>query len=185
VKKAVLRAFRLTLSPAREWSIISREPSKPLAALLSFAVPMTAIPALSWTLGLILFPEAPYAGILPAANRGALVYVSLLASIVLLAAAIHLLAPMFSVERSWSRSVQVAAYSGAPVFLSGFLLVVPDLAFILLLAIFHGFFLQYSGVRHVMGVKEDQAAEYVALCIVLMGVASTVLGAVASAIGVA
>jgi hypothetical protein len=183
MKEAVTRAFRLTLSPTLEWAAIEKEPPRS-SLFASFALPMAAIPALAWALGLACFPEEPYAGPAAALHRGAVLYLGSLASIGLLALAIHLLAPLFGVRRDWARSVQVAAYSGSPVFLSGFMLVYPDFAFILMIAVFHGFFIQYSGVRILLGVREDQAAEYVALCIVIMGVASTLLGAVASAMGV-
>ncbi len=68
--------------------------------------------------------------------------------------------------------------------LSGVLLVLPMLSFATLLAVCHSFYLQYVGVNRVLGVKEGEAAEYVALVAVLLVVSSTLLGALASWVGI-
>ena len=106
------------------------------------------------------------------------------ASVLLLAASFYVLALMFGRPRDWPRALQVAAYSFAPVFLAGVLLILPDLVFVLIIAAAHGFYVQFIGVQYVLGIKEGDAAEYVALVIMLFMMASTFLGIFGSWAGV-
>lgn len=178
------RAVRITLSPGSEWRVIAAEPPEWRRILWSFVLPLALIPALSWCAGLLLYRAGPYAEPAQIAYRGSIAYVGSLASIALLAACIVALAPLFGVRRNWARAFQVAAYGSAPVMLAGLVLVIPDLAFATLLGVFHSFFLLYVGLVQVLGVKEDQSAEYLALVIVALAVASTILGAAGSAAGI-
>lgn len=152
--------------------------------LASFVLPLAGIPAVSWCLGLLLSGDGTLTGLAEIAHSAAVVYLGSLLSIYLLAASLFLLAPLFSVRRSWGRAFQVAAYGSAPVMFSGILLMAPVLVFATLLAVCHSFYLQYVGVSRVLGVREGDAAEYIALITVLMVLASTLLGALASALGV-
>lgn len=180
---SLLRAVRITLSPGAEWQLIAAEAPEPRRILVSFILPLALIPALSWCIGLYLYREGPSAELAQIAYRGAIAYAGSLASIALLAACIVALAPLFETRRNWARAFQVAAYGSAPVMLAGLVLVIPDLAFATLLGAFQSFFLLYVGLVQVLAVKEDRAAEYLALVIVALTVASTFLGAAGSAAG--
>ena len=111
-------------------------------------------------------------------------YAGVLVSVAMLAACLVALAPLFDIGRNWPRAFQVAAYGSAPAMLVGPVLVMPDLAFATLLGIFQSFYLLYVGLVEVSGVKEGQSAEYVALVIVALSVASTLLGAAGSSVGI-
>lgn len=128
--------------------------------------------------------HSPVADAASIAHKGATAYAGSIVSIYLLALSIYVLAPMFAPRRDWKRSFKAAAYCSAPVLLAGPLLVIPDLAFALLIAVFHSFYLLYAGMRLMLGVKEDQAAEYVALVVVLLSVVSVILGTFGSAVGI-
>lgn len=180
---AVGRAVRVTLLPGTEWLVILRE-APDLRGMTAFVLLLACIPAASWSLGLLLFGDGPSVELASTAHRGAIVYLGSVLSIGLLALSFLILAPVFGVGRNWGRTLQVAVYSSAPVLLAGFLLIIPDLVIAILLAAFQSFYLQYVGVQHLLGVKEDQAAEFVALCIVVLMIASTILGAFGGWIGV-
>lgn len=182
--KAARRAVRLTQFPNVEMELVAKEPPDQRRILATFVLPLAGIPTVSWCLGLLLSGDTAPTGLAQIAYRGAVVYVGSLVSIYLLAASLYALAPFFSGRRSWGRSFQVAAYSSSPVMLSGLLLVLPVLAFATLVAVCHSFYLQYVGVSCVLEVREGDAAEFVALVAVLMIVSSTLLGAMASALGV-
>ena len=63
-------------------------------------------------------------------------------------------------------------------------LLIPDLAFGTLLGAFQSFYLLYVGFGQVLTVKEDQAAEFVALVVVALSVALMLAGAAGSAAGI-
>lgn len=177
------RAVRITVSPGAEWLAIMQETPVRYRTLASFVLPLACIPAGSWCLGLLLSSDAPAAEFAWIAHRWAIVYVGALLSVGLLATSLFVVAPVFGAVRSWARALQIAVYSSAPVLVAGFLLITPDLVAATLLAAFHSFYLQYVGVQHLLGIKEDQAAEFVALEIVLFIVMSTFLGAFGSGLG--
>jgi hypothetical protein len=105
------------------------------------------------------------------------------ASIYVLAFALFALAPMFVVTRDWPRAVQVAAFSSSPVLLASLVLVLPDLAFSLMIAAVHGLYLLYGGVSRVLGAKPGESAEYAALVVMLYLVVSTLVGAIGAGMG--
>ncbi len=188
---ALLRAVRIVLWPTEEWEVIEKEVAKPLVLLSGFVLPLACIPAVCWALGLALFGgKGVVAGDSAEIDLGRIAHggfealVGSLASVLLLALSLFVLAPLFARRRSWQRVLQVAAYSSAPVLLAGFLLVMPDLVFVPLFAAVHAFYLLYVGVQRILGTKMDEAAEYVALVVVLLVVASTLLGALGSWSGI-
>lgn len=184
MNKAIRSALRLTFSPNAEWQAIRDDPPGPRGVIASFVLLLACIPAASLCLGLLLSGDARSIDLGWVAQRGAVAYFGTVLSILLLAASLFILAPLFAGGRNWARALQVAAYSSAPVLLAGLVLVVPALAYATLLAVVHSFYLQYVGVQRILGVKEGNAAEYVALGIVLLVVASTLLGAIGSRLGV-
>jgi hypothetical protein len=189
--RALNRAVRLVVSPDEEWRTIVSEVPDPRSVLFLFVLPMACIPAVAWSFNLSLFGSEGGLGRERVAletaqvlRSGFGVWASSVLSVLVLAAAIYLLAPLFVPARDWPRALIAASYSAAPLFLGGVILAFPDLAFACLLAAFQGCYLLYCGVQHVIGVKEDKAAEFVALSIVLLIFASTILGSLGSAAGV-
>ncbi len=189
--RGILRAVRLTLSPNDEWRAIGSEAPERPAMLAQFAIPLACIPAACWAIGLLVFGEAGpggkthgAVGLAQSLHAGAVVLLGALLMIFLLAASMFVLAPLSSGSRDWPRSLQVATYSGAPLFLGGVVLIFPEAAFVLILAVGHSFYLQYCGVKYVLHIKDDEAAEFVALSVVLLSVSSTIAGAAGSWAGV-
>jgi hypothetical protein len=191
VYQAILRAVRFTVSPQEAWSAAAAEISAPLSILGAFLCPLACIPAVCWTVGRMLSADDPAQDrgddVLSAAqllHGGLSVIGCALLSVAVLAAALFALAPLFSCPRDWPRAFQVASYSSAPLFLGGVVLLLPEASYVLLLAVFQGAYLLYGGVQRVLGVREDRAAEYVALGTVLLVAVSTLLGGVGGALGI-
>jgi len=188
--KALQRAVDLVFLPGEAWQKIAREEPDPAELIRGFALPMACIPAVCWAVGTTLFAGKGVVGadvsgfdFGAALHGGAIALAGVAASIFLLAVSIFILAPLFARTRTWRRILQVAVYSSAPVLLAGVLLVLPDLVFALMISAAHSFYLLYAGFQHVLGVKQGEAAEYAALVAVLVIIASTLLGAFASWLG--
>ena len=153
--------------------------------LLGHVLPLAFLPAVAGGRGGGPAPGAPAAG----AASGFLASIALtvvltLVSVLLLALAFFLLAPMYDTERNWARSVSVAAYGSTPVLLAGVLLVMPIMVIASMVALLHNFALYYVGLQRVTGCKASAAAEYLALSCLMAAVASGALGAAGGALGV-
>ena len=187
---AARRAFRLVLCPEEEWRAIASEAAEQWRILALFVLPLGSIPAAAWSAKLALFGsedgqlgEGTAAGLAQVLQGGLTVWVCTVLSVLVLASSIYALAPLFVPSRDWPRALQVAAYSSAPVWLGGIILAIPDAAYIVLLAVLQACYVMYAGLKRVLGVKEDNAAEYVALSIVLLSLVTTLLGALGGALG--
>jgi hypothetical protein len=185
------RAVRIVLWPKDEWPRIKEEAPDSVGVLTRFVLPLACIPAVSWSIGLAVFGgRGVVAGDKPSLDFGEVVHGSVItllgavASVLLVAAFIWVLAPFFAGRRDWSRALQVASYSSSPVLLAGVLLLLPDLVFALMIAAVHSFYLQYLGVQYILGAKAGESAEFVALVVMLVLMASTLLGALGSSVGV-
>jgi hypothetical protein len=184
------RAVRLVLTPTAEWRAIGSEPTVAWPVLGSFVLLLACVPAIAWSLNLWLFggeggrdAERATIGLEQVLGAGLMLWVFAVLSVLVLASSIWILAPLFIRGRDWPRALTIAGYSAAPVFLGGVLLAAPDVAYTVLLAVFHACYLLYVGLRSVLSVKEDNAAEFVALSIVIFIVATTFLGSASSALG--
>jgi hypothetical protein len=178
------------LSPGEEWRAIGNEAPEQWSIFGSFVLPLACIPAAGWSVKLFLFGgeggrdgEAAAIGLAQVLQAGLTVWVCSVLSVFVLASSVYALAPLFVRTRDWPRALQVAAYSSAPVLLGGAILAIPDLAYMVLLAAFQTCYVMYAGLKCVLDVKEDNAAEYVALSIVLLTIVTTLLGALGGALG--
>jgi Yip1 domain len=180
------RALRLLVSPVREWEAIAAEGASWRSVGLTYVLPLSALPAVAWMIGRLLFPadlvtweSGPLAPSFTTIVRaGAIAFCGSIVSVAALAGAFHLLAPTYGAQRDWTRSWKVAAYGTTPVWLAGVLLVKPILVGLLLVALLHCSYLYYAGLQVVAGVKRSGAAECVAIALFLSSLAATVLGAV-------
>lgn len=184
MRAALRRAVRLTIDPGVEWQAVRSEDPEQRKVLAGFVLPMACIPATAWVLGSVLAEGGSAVEMARVAHRGGVAFFGAVVSICLLAVSMYVLAPLFVARRNWLRAFQVAAYSSAPVMLGGVLLVVPDFSYALLLPVLQSFYLQYLGVHCILEAKEGDAAEYVALGVVLLVVTSTLAGAFGAWAGV-
>jgi hypothetical protein len=186
------RAWRLLRSPANEWAAIAAERPPPLAVLVAYVIPMSAVPALAWALGLALFPgdlairgETP-AGLASAAalaRAAGVTFVGSVLSVGVLAAAFYAIAPMYAIRRDWPSALAVAAYGTTPVWVAGALLLKPTLVAVAVFAMIHAGYLYFGGLQRVAGVKQGEAAEFVALGVLLATVTLVAAGAVLGFMG--
>jgi hypothetical protein len=185
------RAFRLLVSPVREWAAIAADRESWIAVALRYVLPLASLPAVAWMVGRALFPtdlvtwESVPLERIPAAiaRTGAVAFCGSFLWVTVLAGAFCALAPMFGARRDWAQSWKVAAYGTTPVWVVGVLLVKPVLVGLLLVAMLHCSYLYYAGLQVVAGVKQSAAAEYVGVVLFLALVASTLVGALLAGVG--
>jgi hypothetical protein len=184
------RALQLIVSPAREWEAVAVEDLPPARVFLGYVVPLSAVPAVAWMLGLAMFGaglgfrDEDVAALAPGGilYAGAVTLAGSVLSVLALAAAFFLVAPMYAVSRHWGRALNVAAYGTTPLWAAGILLMHPGLVILGPLAFLHCCHLYYSGLQRVAGVKQGDAAEYVAISLFLVTVASLVVGGIIGAL---
>ena len=178
------------MSPDEEWRAIADEALEQWIIFGSFVLPLACIPAAGWSVKLALFGNeggrhggGAAMGLVQIVQGGLTLWICSVLSVFVLASSIYVLAPLFVPTRDWPRALQVAAYSSAPALLGGAFLAIPDAAYIVLLPVFQAFYVMYLGLKRVLGVKEDNAAEYVALSIVVLSIVTTAMGALGGALG--
>ncbi len=183
------RAWRLLRSPGTEWAAIAAERPRPRTVLLAYVVPMSAVPAIAWAVGLALFPgDLAVRGetTVELASAAQLVRAALVTfggsvlSVLALAAVFFAAAPMYETPRDWPAAFSVAAHGTTPVWLAGVLLVKPSLVAAAVLAMVHAGYLYFAGLQEVAGVKRGDAAEFVALAVFLATIALVAAGALLS-----
>ena len=151
------RAIAVTFAPRREWEAIARERPGALAVLVRYVLPLAAIPAVAWMIGLAVFgmelvlPGEPIAWPGPAAilHAGLATFLGSILSVALLAGAFALIAPMYGARRDWGGAWTVAAYGTTPVWLFGVVLVKPVLIVAMLAVLLHCAYLYHERASRV------------------------------------
>lgn len=188
---ALRRAFRLIVAPAAEWAAIAGEVPGARRLLFGYVVPLALLPAIAWMAGLALFPgeivllEEELARYTPGFvwRAGVVTFVASVVSVAGLAAAFYALTPMYGAGRDWARAWTVASYGSTPLFVGGLLLVKPVLVgFVVLLALFQSSYLYVLGLQSLRLVRPRQATECVAVALLLVAVASGLMGALLAAL---
>jgi hypothetical protein len=173
---AVLRAKAILIDPFAEWPRIAQESGDAVDLLSRYVAPLALIPALSEFIGRCLIGvvvpgigtvRAPiFAGLL-----GAIVgYVLAFATVLLLGAIIHALAPLFGGRRNLPNALKLAVYSFTPVWLSGIFLLLPGLRFLTLTGLFYGAYLVVIGVLPLMKSPAEKSYSFAALIVACAGV---------------
>ena len=170
----MLRIIRIVVSPRDEWQRIAAD---------------GWLPALTYISVLSLLPTfASFINVrnsdLPLPPNAVLItYFASAFGVLMIAAAFWLLARMFAPGATLERCVQVAAFGTTPLFVASALLVMPVLAIVCVISLLHVFYLYYLGARELLGVPDEDAAQFVAIALVLAIVASTLGGGAVGALG--
>lgn len=188
--RALGRIGRLIFHPRREWEQIAIEQTSVRTLLLAYVLPLSLLAPVATVIGMKIFDRnwSPVHGYLVPPERilatGATTYVAIVGSILLLAAIFALVAPMFGARRDFQAALRVATFGSVPVLLAGATLLLPVMALVGLVGLCHTLFLFSLGVQRVLDVPAGSTAEYVGISMVLLGLASILAGAAASAVGV-
>lgn len=191
VRPAMLRRpLALIVSPGREWVAIAGEPLRATAILIRHVLPLAAIPAVAWEIGLAVFGLGAVEGELQPARLysspligAAATFLGSILCVASLAVALYAITPVYDVRRNWTRAWAVAAYGATPVWLAGVLLVQPVLILAVLVATLHACNLWFLGVQAVLGVRPGAAAECVAIALLIGTVLTMFAGGLLGAAG--
>jgi hypothetical protein len=185
------RALAIVTQPRETWPDIAVERMPPIALIALYVIPLSLIPAVAWMIGVlrggyyIVIPGfgevVPLARI---ATAGALVVVDSIFSVVILAAAFWLLAPLYGLRRNMHAAFKVSVYGTTPVWLMGGVLLFPVLTLCMAAAVLYALYLYVSGLEDLLGVAPGDGAEFVGIAIVLLIAASILFGAALSMAGV-
>jgi hypothetical protein len=170
----MLRIIRIVVSPRDEWQRIAGERWH---AALTHVLLLSLLPAFAAFVNMrnSELPLPPHAVLFT--------YFSSALGVLAVAGAFWLLARMFSPKATAQGCINVAAYGATPLFIASALLVVPVLVIVCVVSLLHVFYLYYLGAQQLLGVPERDAAQFVAIALVVAIVASTLGGGAAGALG--
>lgn len=183
------RVVYLIFRPSAEWDLIAAEPATVDSLLRRYILPLALLAPVASAIGMLVFDrdwDPAHGYLVPRGEifaAAAATYFATVASIFLLAAIFALLAPMYGAPRDYRAALKVAAYGAIPVLVAGVTLLLPVMAVIGLVAVCHSAYLFWLGARRVLMIRDRDRTEYVGIALLLLGMASTALGAAASSIG--
>ena len=183
------RIVQLLFRPQDEWETIAREPIGVDALIRRYILPLSLLAPIATVIGMKTFdrswdassgylvaPEAIY-------SAGATTLFSTIVSIFVLAAIFKLIAPMYGSSRDYVAALKVATFGAVPVLLAGATLVMPVMVMVSVVALCYTLYLYWIGVGRVLNVSAGSQSEFIGISMTLLGGASTIVGAIASSIG--
>jgi hypothetical protein len=179
-----LPLLRIVWRPEQGWQAVLAFHPDWLHSLLSQAVPLSLLPAVAWPLGHALDPIGPQVVSVASLAASCLATFGLcVATVLLAAAAIYVLAPFFEVQRQWDGAMAVAAHSATPLLLASPLLVSATLTILVVVALFHSCLLCTLGLQRLLRCRRDDAPMFVAAVAMAVVLSGLVLGGLASSTG--
>jgi hypothetical protein len=161
------RAKAIVLTPQKEWHVIAGERATRSSLFGRYVALLALIPAVAQFIGATLI--GGYTPVV-AGLVGALVgYVLSFVVVYLVGLFIDAAAPTFSTRRNFPHAVKLAVYSHTPVWLAGIFLLVPGLAFLMVLGLY-GAYLLWTGLPLLMNVPDDRPVGYVTAIVVVAAV---------------
>jgi hypothetical protein len=187
------RARRLLVEPRLEWSRIDGEPATIESLFKKWVVVLAAIPPVAGALGILLFGERAYGIVTRPSIAEALVaavtqYLLSVGGVFVLSLVIDSLAPSFGGSKSSIQSTKVAAYSMTAAWVAGITALIPQVAWLGVLAgAGYSIYLLSLGLPLLMKVAADKAAAYtvavavagIVLWLVILAVAATIVSSFA------
>jgi hypothetical protein len=165
----VNRVKNILLNPAKEWEVIAEEQATTTGLFTSYVLPLAAISAVIGIVSSLLFGAA-MAALLGGAGAAAVSHVTtviigvsgFVLSMVLVYAMAYIVSALAGSFGGVSDPVQGAKlifYSGTPVWVSGFLAIIPLIGGLLGLAgLGYACFLIAIGLKPIMGIPQEKTA---------------------------
>ena len=187
--EALDRIVRIVFRPRKEWDRIAAETTSIDTLVRHYIVPLSLLAPLATSFGMRMFDSAwdydqgyrvPVQDIFAAA---ATTLFASIASVFALAGIFVLLAPFYGSTRDYRVALQVATFGAVPVLLAGVTLVLPVMAIVALVGFVHSLYLYWLGAKQVLHVTRNEQAEFVGISMLLLSVASTIVGAIVSHLG--
>lgn len=189
ISEFISRIRGLLFSPQAEFDRIAAEPTDVVVLVRRFLVPLALLTPIATIVGMNSFDVAwdvqhgyriPKERIL---NTGVANFAFEIITVMMAGLIFYFMTRVDHRERSFVRSMNVAVYGAVPLLISGALLFVPMNVTVCMLAMVHTFVLYWVGVQKVMNIQPVNASLFVALSMIVLFGASTLLGAFVSMIG--
>lgn len=180
----------MMLNPQAEWEAVARDMPGSLVLLRDYLMPLSLLAPLATVVGMLTFdtrwnPEYGYSLLRERAPVIALAtYVFQIASVYLLAGVLYLLARTEGRSPGFLVTLRVAVFGSIPVLLSGVMLVIPFGVMFTMMAMLYSFYLYYLGAERLIGIRPADTAMFIGVVMVCMMVLSSIMGAIASALGI-
>ena len=188
---AILNRIRgMMLNPVAEWDAVARDMPGTRLLLRNFLLPLSLLAPMATIIGILVFdtnwnPAYGYSTLRDRAPAIALATFAFeIASVFLLAAILYLLARTERRSPSFLVTLQVAVFGSIPVLLSGATLVIPFNVVFTMVAMLYSSYLYYLGAARLIGIRPADSAMLIGVAMICMLALSSVLGGIASALGV-
>ena len=182
------RVKNILFTPKEEWPVIEKETTPVSQLVVGYLLLLALIPAIANLIGYGLvgyrMPFVGYVGGSFAAGiRYAIMgFISPVIAAFVAAYVIDLLAPSFGSQKDFRRAMQLVVYSYTPALVAGVFMIIPSLGIIATLAGLYGLYLLYIGLQPMMKTPDDKVTTYFIVSLLVMIVASLVVGAILTAI---
>jgi hypothetical protein len=189
MREVVRRVMALILTPGAAWDEIANEATTIDQLIRRYIVPLALLAPIATVYGMKTFDASwdPAHGYLVPEHliwsAGAATLFATITSIFMLAAIFVLIAPMYGSSRHYPSALKVATYGAVPVLVAGATLVLPVMAMVSVVALCHTMFNYWLGVRRVLAVPDEARTEFVGISLVMLGGASSIVGAALSSVG--
>jgi hypothetical protein len=176
----ITRAKGLILNPRAEFTTIAAEPvAKPLDLLVTWAVPVSAVPVVAGFVGSVVFLLG-FGWIGPLLASAVVGYVLGLVGVLVLAKIIEILAPKFGGAADPAGAMKLAVYAPTAGWLAGVFLLIPPLGFLSIVGLY-SLYLFWVGLPILTRVPEDRRLVFVLAvigCAVVVNLAISVVARV-------
>jgi hypothetical protein len=172
------RIKNILMTPKTEWPVIANEPADPGQLLMTYVLPLTAIPFVGYLLSGLVGSMGLTYGI----AMGLVQFLTAVIGVYIVAFVVDMLAPNFGSEKNLGRSMQLVAYSMTPGWIAGILYVLPALGLIVAVASLYGLYLMYLGLPVIKKTPQDKQVIYLVVIIVSVLVVYMILGMILTGI---
>lgn len=178
----VERIKNIILNPSKTWLEIKEEKNTISELYTSYAMILTAIPAIASLIGYGLIGYSALGvyvrwGIGKAFGYAILYYILSLIGIYVAALIADALAPSFGAKKNILNAFKAVVYSLTPSWIGGIFYIIPSLSILAILAALYGFYLFYLGLPLLMGTPKEKSLGYVIIVIIVTFAVSLVIGA--------
>ena len=151
------RVIELMTNPRKTWDAIKNEPDQGKELILGYVLLLALIPTAFGFVGNLLFGE----GFLYSLVYAILLLGVFLGSLFVLGMLVNTMAPSFGTVRNENAAFKLVAYVSTPVWVAGFLTLIPQLTMLAMLAGFgYAGYLFYLGCQTLMDTPEEKALKF-------------------------
>jgi hypothetical protein len=159
--KALLnRMINILIRPRDEWQVIRNEPATYGNLLLRYVAPLAAIPPLAVIVGSFVF-DGHFPKSTLVSSLGHLLITNLLWYCMYVLNVV-VVAIVTAPDARWTglQGFKVAAYSFTPLFIAGFVAVLPKMGWMIYAAVLYSIYLIYLGIMAITGTSKKRSAGY-------------------------